>query len=141
MDYTQGATASIISGSALSLGGGATLNVLGSATLANDQAFTATSFTPGPSLVEAAGANIPTVDIGALTATTGTMVEFVGPAANTNATPAGGTGLSTEAALTPVPAATALIRTTTAGATRRLGSNFGGPGGRHRHQLCHRWFV
>jgi len=126
LDYTQGATTPIIAGSALALGGGATLNVLGSATLANDQAFTATTFTPGPSLVEASGANVPTVDLGAVTATTGTLVEFIGPAANTNATAAGGTSLTGETALTPAPAATATIRTTTAGATTGSGPLLGG---------------
>ncbi len=126
LDFTHGATASIISGSSLALGGGATLNVLGSASLANDQVFTATAFTPGPSLVQASGANIPTLDLGPVTAITGTMVEFVGPANNTNASTAGGTSLTAEAALTPAPVATATIRTTTAGATTGSGPLLGG---------------
>lgn len=126
IDYSKGATTGITTNSALWLGGGATLNVIGSASSSNDQAFTATTFTPGPSLVEASGANIPTLDLGTLTATTGTMVEFIGPSNNVSATAAGGVNLTPEPALPPSTAATATIRTSTGGATTGSGPILGG---------------
>ena len=129
VDYTQGATTGITTNSALSLGGGSTLNVLGSTSSVNDQSFSATTFTPGPSLVEASGANIPTLDLGPVTATTGTMVEFIGPSNNISATAAGGANLTAEPALPSSPAATATIRTATAGATTGSGPILGGLNG------------
>ena len=133
LDFTTGATNSRISGSALTLGS-ATLSITGTAnnTITNDQAFTAVAFTPGLNIITAAaasGGNAPELDLGAMTTTTAAMVNFVGPAYNTNDNSAGGANLTPEAAASPAPAGTALITTTTAGAGAGSGPLIGGLSG------------
>jgi len=79
LDFSHGATASIISGSsALSLGS-ATLNVVGSSTVANDQPFNGTTLSSGPAVINASGPDVPEVDLGALTFVAGSSIVLDGP--------------------------------------------------------------
>jgi autotransporter-associated beta strand protein len=80
LDFTGGASASIISGSSPLTMGTATLNILGSASTTNDQPFNGTSIQSGPNVINASGATIPELDLGALTNSAGASVVLNGPA-------------------------------------------------------------
>ena len=95
---------SIISAASSVSLGNAALNVLGSASSANDQPFVSTAIQSGPNVINASGAQIPEVDLGALTDSAGASVVLNGPATITNVD-----------GVTVTPA-TATITTTTAGA-------------------------
>jgi len=117
LDFTHGAASGIISGSTLTLGG-ATLNVLGSATLANDDSFGSLTLSPVPgtaviNVTAGAGGN-PELDLGTLTYNAGSPVVFNGPATSTGASSAAGqTGANGNAVTNGVVGATADITTTT----------------------------
>jgi len=104
LDFTGGAAAPIISAASSVSLGNATLNVLGSASSANDQPFVSTAIQSGPNVINASGAQIPEVDLGALTDSAGASVVLNGPATITNVD-----------GVTVTPAS-ATITTTTAGA-------------------------
>lgn len=88
--------------------GGATLQVIGSATATSTQAFNGLTLTAGTSVISAApvsGANIPSLALGGLSVQLGSTVRFIGPAtigssgnvaaaANITTTTAGGGGAS-----------------------------------------------
>ena len=100
LDSTTSSAISVDSGnSALTLGT-ATVNVLGNATVANDDSFSATAIQYGPNVINASGAQIPEVDLGALTDNSGASVVLNGPAtigANNVAVPATATITTTTA--------------------------------------------
>ncbi len=72
----------IAAANSLTLGGGV-LQVTGNSNAASSQTFASTILNAGASVVSAApvsGANVPTVNLGGITANAGGLVEFVGPA-------------------------------------------------------------